>query len=77
MLYICWSKENHIKGVATSKKHAEKMCDEIGDCYTPIEPNTVPKEDTEITKISTHRTQFGFFTYQEAKEIVKELVGVN
>ena len=32
MLYLCWAKNNNIIGVATSKKHAERMCEEIGSC---------------------------------------------
>ncbi len=73
MFYLCWNEEGRIKGVATSKKHAERMCNEIGDCYVKIEPNVVPDEDIEITKIAVHHTKLGFFTYQEAEGIVKEV----
>lgn len=76
MLYLCWNNESKIKGVATSKKHAEEMCNEIGDCYHKIVPNTVPEEDIEITKMSVHHTQLGFFTYDEAVDLVKEIAGL-
>ena len=76
MLYLCWNNESKIKGVATSKKHAEEMCNEIGDCYLKVEPNVVPNKDTEITELATHHTQFGFFTYNEAVDIVKEVAGL-
>lgn len=74
MLYLCWNKKGRIKGVATSKKHAENMCNEIGDCYIKIEPNVIPNEDIEITQIATHNTRYGFFTYKEAEKVVKEII---
>ena len=74
MLYLCWAKNNNIIGVATSKKHAERMCEEVGSCYMKVEPNVIPNGDIDVTKLCTHHTKYGFFTYDEAEKIVKELI---
>ena len=70
-VYLCWSGAGKVKGVASSKKQAEKICGEIGDCYTPVQLNTSPAEDLEVTRISVHNTKAGFLTYSEAVELVK------
>ena len=72
-MYLCW-RNGKVLGLATSKKNARKMCSNTGDCYMGIIPNTVIEEDIEVTPLCTHNTQFGFLTYDEAYEIVEELV---
>lgn len=77
MIYLCWGNTGGVKGVATSKKHAEKLCNEIGDCYMKVKPNTTPELDTEVTKLCTHHTKLGFLTFDEAFEKAEKLNGFN